>query len=352
MDGISKWKSIGMAKNTGLARFSLHFYYGAIGGLILVTLLAIPLLGNNYINYVVIQMLFLAYLGQAWNIMCGYTGQLSFGHAAFFGVGAYTSSILYIKLGLSPWVGMLLGACLAFIVGIGIGSVSFRYGLRGVFFAFVTLTSTEILRLLTLYWGSLTNGAEGILLPWKGHNPLMFMFEAQRKYLYYYTILVMLLGCTLIARFLKKGRLGYYLAAIRENEDAAEMLGVNGPKYKLIAIGISAFLTALGGTFYAQYYQHFEPNEVFGPLRSFEIIFPVILGGGGNIMGPPIGAFVLQFFEEVTRAVMPSHLHGFHRMLYGALIVFMIIYLPTGLVGLAQNWRDRMVSKYGIRTER
>ncbi len=332
-----------------LSKFSLKSYYILLGGLVLFILIGMPVVGNNYVIHVLIEMLFLAYLGQSWNIMCGYTGQLSFGHAAFFGIGAYTSSILYIKLGLTPWVGIFLGGALAFLAGIGTGSVSFRYGLKGVFFAFITLTAGEIFRLIALFWDGLTNGAEGILIPWKGHNPMMFMFEAQKKYLYYYTILAMLLGCTLLAWKIKKSRLGYYLAAIRENEDAAEMLGIDGHKNKLIAVGISAFLTALGGTFYAQYYQHFEPEEVFGAMRSFEIIFPVILGGGGNIMGPPIGAFILQLFEEITRTVIPPQLHGFHRMLYGVLIVVMIMYLPTGLISIIENWKDRIVSRFNIR---
>jgi branched-chain amino acid transport system permease protein len=221
---------------------------------------------------------------------------------------------------------------------------------KGVFFAFSTLCIAEIFRLLSLFWVSLTNGARGILLPWVGHNPWMFSFAVQKKYLYYYTVLGMLLGCTFIAHRIKKIRFGYYLFAIRGNEDAAESLGVDTAKYRTIAIAISAFLTALGGTFYAQYYQHFEPEEVFGPLRSFDLIFPVILGGGGNIMGPIIGAFVLHSFEEITRAVTPPLLHGLHRMLYGALIVLMIMYLPTGIVSLMEDWKDRMVSKYRIRT--
>jgi branched-chain amino acid transport system permease protein len=156
----------------------------------------------------------------------------------------------------------------------------------------------------------------------------------------------MLIAGTFLAYKVKKIRLGYYLAAIRENEDAAEMLGIDGPKYKLIAIAISAFLTALGGTLYAQYYQHFEPEEVFGVFRSFEVIFPVIVGGGGSIFGPPLGAFVLQFFEEVTRAVVPPLMHGFHRILYGALLIVMIIYLPGGLVSLFENLKDRIVARY------
>lgn len=335
----------------GPARASLNFCYVVLGACILAILLVIPLFKNNYITYVVTQMLLFAYLGLAWNIMCGYTGQLSFGHATFFGIGAYASTLLYVKLGLTPWIGMFLGGCLAFGVGAGLGYVSFRYGIRGVFFALITLTTSEMFRLLALFWQSLTNGAEGILLPWKGHSLLMFSFETHKKYLYYYTILGMVILCTAIAAWIKRIRFGYYLAAIRENEDAAETLGINGPAYKIIAIGISAFLTAMGGTFYAQYYQHFEPDEVFGPMRSFEIIFPVILGGGGNVMGPGIGAVVLQFFEEMTRSYMPSTLHGFDRMLYGILIVVMIMYLPTGIVSLIEAWRDRMVAKHRIRTE-
>ena len=330
---------------------SINVYYMVGGAFLFAILLVIPLFKNNYITYVVTQMLLFAYLGLAWNIMCGYTGQLSFGHATFFGIGAYASSLLYLKLGLTPWIGMLLGGCLAFGVGAGLGYVSFRYGLRGVFFALITLTTSEMFRLLTLFWNSLTNGAEGILLPWKGHNLLMFSFETHKKYLYYYTILGMMIVCLVIAYWIKRIRFGYYLAAIRENEDAAETLGINGPMYKIVAIGISAFLTAMGGTFYAQYYQHFEPDDVFGPMRSFEIIFPVILGGGGNVMGPGIGAVVLQFFEEMTRAFMPSTLHGFDRMLYGILIVVMIMYLPTGIVTFIEKWRDRLASKYRIRTE-
>ena len=335
----------------GPLRGSLNFYYAVGGAFILAILLGIPLFKNNYITYVVTQMLLFAYLGLAWNIMCGYTGQLSFGHATFFGIGAYTSSLFYVKLGLTPWIGMLLGGCLAFGVGAGLGYVSFRYGLRGVFFALITLTTSEMFRLLTLFWKSLTNGAEGILLPWKGHNLLMFSFETHKKYLYYYTMLLMVILCTAVAYWIKRIRFGYYLAAIRENEDAAETLGINGPLHKIIAIGISAFLTAMGGSFYAQLYQHFEPDDVFGPMRSFEIIFPVILGGGGNLMGPGIGAVVLQFFEEMTRAFMPSTLHGFDRMLYGILIVVMIMYLPTGIVSFIEGWRDRLVSKYRIRAE-
>lgn len=337
-------------KMSFLLQFSPKMYYCFTGGVVFAILLAIPLLKNNYITHIIIEIFLLAYLGQAWNIMCGNTGQLSFGHAAFFGIGLYTSSVLFVKLGVSPWAGMFVGGSLAFVVGAVVGKVSFSYGLKGVYFAFVTLTFAEMLGLFCLLFKSLTGGAEGILLPWKGHNPLMFSFEANKKYLYYYTVLAMVLGCTLVAHWVKKVRFGYYLAAIRENEDAAEMLGIDTANYKLVAIAISAFLTALGGTFYMQYYQHVEPTEAFGAFRSFEIVYPVIIGGGGSILGPLLGAFVLQLFEEITRATIPPLMHGFHRMIYGVIIVVMIMYMPRGLVGLIESCKERLVLKYKIGT--
>jgi branched-chain amino acid transport system permease protein len=321
-------------------------YYCVLGSIVLTILLAIPLLKNNYLNHVVTEMLLLAYLAQAWNIMSGYTGQLSFGHAGFFGIGVYTSSILFTRFGITPWVGMFVGGSLALIAGTGVGMVSFRYGLRGVYFSFVTLAFAEILGLLCLLWKPLTGGAEGILLPWKGHNPLVFAFDVDRKYLYYYTMLLMSLCCTFLAYKIKKVRLGYYLAAIRENEDAAEMIGIDGQRYKLVAIAISAFLTALGGTFYVQYYQHVEPELAFGVVRSFEMIYPVIIGGGSSVFGPPLGAFFLQFFEEVFRATMPATIHGLHRMVYGVLVIFIIMYLPGGLVGFFQSCKQWLLPQF------
>jgi len=335
--------------NFSFSRFSLNVYYGFFAVIILALLILIPLWGNNYLIHIALEMVFLAYMGQAWNIFSGSTGELSFGHAGFFGVGAYTSSLLLVKWGISPWVGMLAGGCIGAALAISVSVVSLRHSIKGVFFALGTLALAEVLRLISLFWVSVTNGARGILVPWSGENYLMFSFGVHKKYLYYYVILGMLVGCTFVAYRIKRIRLGYYLSAIRGNEDAAQMLGISTIKYQSIAMAISGFLTAIGGTFYAQYYQHFEPEVVFGCMRSFEFIFPVVLGGGGNISGPIIGAFVLQFFEEVTRATIPSFLHGFHRMLYGILLMIMIMYLPGGIVSLLQRKIDGIASNYKIR---
>lgn len=306
-----------------------------VGGIVLAILLALPLITkNNYIIHIAVQMFFFGYLGQSWNLMCGYTGQLSFGHAAFFGLGAYTSTLLLLRLGVTPWIGMLAGALLAALLGLGIGAVSFKYGARGVFFAFITMALGEIMRLLALYWDRLTNGAEGLLIPLAGQNLAMLSITRENRFIYYYIMLAMLVGCTLLAYKIRKIRFGYYLLALRENEDAAEMIGVDVFRYKLSAVAVSAFLTALAGTFYAHYYQHFEPQDVFGIPVSFNMIFPVIIGGGDYMLGPILGSIILALFEEGSRAIMPQMMHGFHRILYGVIIVLVIIYLPNGLMEL------------------
>jgi branched-chain amino acid transport system permease protein len=314
--------------------------------ILLAALIALPwMTQNNYILHVVIQMLFFGYLGQSWNIMCGYTGQLSFGHAAFFGLGAYTSTLLSLKVGLTPWIGMFAGAFLAAFLGMGVGAISFKYGARGVFFAFITMAMGEIMRALALLWKNLTNGADGLLIPFKGQNLLMYSIGMENKYIFYYIILGMLVACTYLAHKIKKTRFGYYLFALRENEDGAEMLGIDVYRHKLLAVAVSGFLTAFAGTFHAQYYQHFEPEDVFGVVTSFGIIYPVIIGGGGYLFGPILGSAILTFFEEVSRAVMPDMMHGFHRILYGVVIILVIIYLPNGLMEIFFNLKKAILKK-------
>ncbi len=316
--------------------------WALLGGTLLVLLIFPLVTTNNYLLHVAVQIFFFAYLGQAWNIMCGYTGQLSFGHAAFFGIGAYTSTLLLLKLGVSPWLGMFAGAALAAVLGLAIGAVSFKYGARGVFFAFITMAIGEIMKLVTLYFKDLTNGAEGLLIPFARENLAMFSVAMEHKYIFYYIMLAMLAACTAIAYAIKKRRFGYYLLALRENEDAADMIGVNIFRYKLSAIAISAFLTAFAGTFYAHYYQQFEPEDVFGIGMSFNIIFPVIIGGGEYLLGPILGSAILTAFEEVSRGIMPATMHGFHRILYGVVIILVIIYLPNGLMELFTRLKNRI----------
>lgn len=325
-------------------------------GAALLLLAAVPLVTrNNYVLHVLVQIFFFGYLGLAWNIMSGYTGQLSFGHAAFFGVGTYTSTLLLLRLGVSPWIGMFAGAALAGALGFAIGAISFKYGARGVFFSFITMAVGEIMKLLTLYWRSLTNGAEGLLLPFSGQNLAMFSIAMENKYIFYEIMLGMLAVCTWVAYRVKRARFGYYLLALRENEDAAEMIGVDVFRYKVAAVMVSASLTAFAGTFYAHYYQHFEPEDIFGVVMSFTIIYPVIIGGGDYLFGPLLGSAVLALFEESSRAIMPQTMHGFHRILYGVVIILVIVYLPHGLMEpvsrLGRSLRRRGESYAGKRVD-
>jgi branched-chain amino acid transport system permease protein len=249
-----------------------------------------------------------------------------------------------LKLGLSPWLGMFVGAFLSGLLGLGMGAISFKYGAKGVFFAFITMALGETMKLITLLWRSLTNGAEGVLIPFVKQNLFMYSIPMQNRYISYYIILLMLIICTYIAYRIKKMRLGYYFMALRENEDAAEMIGVNVYKYKLIAVTISASLTAFAGTFYAQYYQHFEPDAVFGIVLSFEIIFPVIIGGGAYLFGPILGSAVLIFFEEASRVIMPETMYGFDRIVYGFAIVLVLMYLPNGMMTIFPYLRRKLAT--------
>ena len=210
-------------------------------------------LSGSALLHIGILIFLFAYLGCAWNILGGFAGQLSLGHAAFFGIGAYTSSLLYIHFNLSPWLGMILGAGLAGIVGYGLGYVSFKYGLKGPFFALVTIAFSEILRLLTLYW-DFTGGPLGLLIPLTEDSFWDIQFTG--KVPYYYIALGLMLFGIFVTALISSSRFGYYLRAIRESEEAAEALGIHSMHNKMHAVALSAALTALGGSFYAQYTQY------------------------------------------------------------------------------------------------
>src|SRR5262245_40425909 len=229
----------------------------SLGGIALVLLLVVPPLLPKYFLEVLISVLFWAYLGSAWNLLGGYGGQFSFGHAAFFGIGAYTSTLLLLHAGLTPWLGMLAGGVLAALYGLVVGFLSFRYGLRGPYFSLVTLAFAEMLRVVAVNWkavGSLL----GLGIPSRGSVPGMFLFAS--KLGYYYVMLAMTLAALGITWGIARSRLGYALVAVRENEDAAEAAGLDTLGVKLSGMIVSSFLTALGGTFYAQYVAYIGPR--------------------------------------------------------------------------------------------
>ena len=306
----------------------------ALAGLAL--LLALPWLAGATLVHLCIIVFFYAYLGQAWNILGGYAGQFSFGHAAFFGLGAYTSSLLYLHLGISPWLGLLAAAAVGGAFGLASGFLSFRYGLRGPYFALVMLAFAEMLRIVAENWVAI-GGAQGLLIPLHGNAPLAFQFTS--KLPFYYIMLALLTGITALAWAIQRSRLGYYLQAIRENEEAAEALGVDSFRYKMIAMAISAALTAVGGTFYAQYLLYIDPEITLGTTVSVEILLRPIIGGAGTVLGPLLGSLVLTPFSEIAKTMFRGYI-GVHLMIFGALLVAVIIFLPQGIMGLVESaWR-------------
>ena len=288
-----------------------------------------PLVADDYLLGVLITILTSAYLAQCWNLMSGYAGQFSFGHAAFFGLGAYTSSLLYVDFGISPILGMFAGAAVAAVVGLIIGFLSFRYKLKGDYFALATLAFAEILRVLFNNTPAL-KAAVGITIPYVD-NWKVFQF-GDRK-IYFYTAFVMVAGITYFLYRMQKTKMGLYFIAIRENEDAGNALGIDTFKYKLIALTLSAVLTALAGTFYAQYYLFIDPSIVFNSTISVGAIAPCIIGGVGTILGPVLGAFILTPISELTNTYFASF-SGMNMVIYGAILISVIIFLPNGVMGI------------------
>ncbi|HLE43227.1 MAG TPA: branched-chain amino acid ABC transporter permease [Methylomirabilota bacterium] len=296
----------------------------------------LPPFASPYVVRILVLILFFAFLGAAWNILGGYAGQFSFGHAAFFGIGAYTSTLLLVRAGVSPWIGFLAGGLVAAAFGCFAGYLAFRYGLRGPYFALVTLAFAEMLRLIAVNWPAI-GGPMGILIPLPKGGDSWVTLQFRERLPYYYVMLGLLALVLGLTRRLERSRLGYTLAAIRENEDAAEASGVNTLAAKLTAMGLSSFLTALGGTFYAQYFSFIDPTLAFGVPVSVEILLRPIVGGPGTLAGPLLGSLVLTPLSELTRRLIQGR-PGVDVMMYGAILVVVITFLPRGLVGA---WRRR-----------
>ncbi len=291
---------------------------------------------SRYFLHIFIMIFFFGYLATCWNILGGFTGQHSFGHAVFVGIGAYTSSLLFTHTGLSPWFGMWIGGFLAGLVGFFFGYLSFRYGLKGPYFLLVTIAFAEVFVYIALNLRAV-GGSSGITIPLAGEAPFFFQFHGKMPY--YYIIMLMLGLVVWISYLIQRSRMGYYLVAIRENEDAAQALGVNLMRYKLWATVISAFFSALGGTFYAQYILFIDPPSILGLGLSIEIVIYAIVGGIGTILGPMFGAFLLFPIAELTRSIFAGQTGGIHLMAYGLLLVVSVIFMPGGIMGRISQWR-------------
>ena len=296
--------------------------------------LGLPLLASNaFMMDIFIRIFLFAFIGVAWNLMGGYARQLSLGHAAFFGLGAYTSTILLIRFGVSPWIGMLAGGAVAMLASLPIGALCFR--LRGPYFAIATIATAQVLMLLFLKFRDFTWGAEGTTIPNLGNAPMMMQFEGKAPY--YYIALALLAAGLAITWKIERSWMGYYLVAVGEDEDAAEAVGVNAFRIKRNVYMISAFLTALAGTFYVQYIYFIDPNTVFSFNVSVEAALVSIVGGIGALWGPVLGAFLL----EATSALLQGWLGGGHGgvqlTVYSLILITVILWRPSGLIGILSD---------------
>ena len=291
--------------------------------------LVLPAVLGPYTLAIAINVLFFAYLGQAWNLVGGYAGQLSAGHAVFVGVGGYTAAVLAAETGLTPWIGMFVGGALAAALGGVIGYLGFRFGLRGFYFVLLTVAFAEVCRIVVSNWERV-GGAVGFYITFTG-DPRQMSFSDDRAW--YYIALALLLLATGVVFLLERRRFGIYLTAIREDETACEALGVDTLRYKLLAMMLSSFLTGLAGAFYAYRYSSLQPNAVFGVPLSVEIIIRPIVGGAGTLAGPIVGSLILTPLGEASRALFgQGGWHGAHLILYGVLLVAVVLFVPQGVV--------------------
>jgi branched-chain amino acid transport system permease protein len=315
-----------------------------LGGILVAGgLLAAPAFLDSYFQHVLILIFYTAYLSTSWNILGGYAGQLSIGHAAFLGVGAYTSTMLLAKFGLTPWLGMWIGAAAALALAYFIGFLSFRYRLRGAYFTLATIAFAEIMRLIAIHV-DYTGGAFGMMVQVTENT--VFNFVSTEKRLYYYTILTMLTLLIIIVWRFQRSKTGIYCMAIREDEDAAECSGVETTKYKMRAMLLSGGSMALGGTFYAQYVTFIDPDTVFGVLPSVEMLLPAIVGGAGTLFGPVLGAFFLVPLSEATKAWFTSF-RGIHLLIYGAVLILFLRFFPGGLMRLIERLTSGRRKSFG-----
>jgi branched-chain amino acid transport system permease protein len=313
---------------------------------LVVLILAIaPIFIENdfYLDGFILIFIWGAFAG-AWNIISGHAGMVSLGHNAFFGIGAYTSTLLLLRFGLTPFIGMLIGGALASSVGLLIGIICFR--LRSHYFALATLAFGQVTSIVAMNWTSLTNGAEGLALPIK---PSLYNMAFASKLPYLYIGLVLLLAVIGISYAIEHSKLGYYLTAFRENEEAARALGVKTGRVRLTAMAISSFLAAVIGAFYAQYLVFIDPTSIIRIQISVQVALFAIVGGIGTTLGPAIGALIFIPMTIALRAKLGTSLPGLHLVIYGTILIIVLLYMPKGIFGtlkekvtMALSGSDRM----------
>ena len=310
----------------------------ALGLAALAVAAAAPLVAGQHLLTAFIVALHAAYMALAWNVAAGYAGQFSLGHSLFYGIGAYASTMLYLKLGLTPWAGMFAGAGLAGLVGVALALGVYRYNVRGIFFALVTLGAAEVAKGLADNWDWI-KGPVGILLTMKS-APGEFFFL--RREPYYYVALAMVVALILISLRLERSRLGQHFLAVREDEAAAEASGVDTQRAKTVAIGLSAALTAFAGSFYAQFYLYISPDTVLVFEPQLTMMLGTMVGGAGTALGPVLGSVLFSGLGEALRNLPFENTRPIvigSKLVYAILLIVILIYLPGGLVTLGRRSR-------------
>jgi branched-chain amino acid transport system permease protein len=305
----------------------------AIIGLILPKFLTSP-----YTLQIFILIFLYAGAAGAWNIIGGYGGQISLGHVAFFGIGAYATTLLYLHFALSPWLGMIIGGVLAAVIACLISYPCFR--LRGPFFTLATLAFAEVLRLLCIWARPLTGGQVGLTVLYK---PCFAHMQFPGKTPYYYISFVLMLVILGISIYIERTKFGYYLTALKEDHDAAEALGVNTARYKLYATGISGFLTAICGAFFGQLLLYLEPASVFSSALSNQFAMIAVVGGAGTALGPILGSFIVTPLNELLRGALGGSFQGLNYVIFGLLLILVVTYMPNGLVGF---YKEHIAQKF------
>jgi branched-chain amino acid transport system permease protein len=290
---------------------------------------ALPLMvSSGYLLNLAIMTLYATLLGSAWNILAGFGGQFSFGHAVFFGTGAYAAAVLQVQFGWNAWAALAAAVALGAAVGAFIGALSFRYGLRGSYFALVTLAFAEVFRVLA-NTVAFTGAGVGLMVP-LSKSAADFQFATGTGY--FYVVLAFALTGMAITWWLKHSRFGAWLQAVRDNEDSAAALGVDVVRVKFIAITISGALMAAGGVFYVQYFHYIDSHIAYGPGVSVEALLAPIVGGLGTLFGPLVGAAALHLLGEFTRN-LTGDAPGVSLVIYGVVLVAMVTFLPRGIIG-------------------
>lgn len=309
-------------------------------GILGLALLCAPAFVGSYALSVLILILYSAYTGQAWNIMMGFAGQLSLGHALYVGVGAYTAAALFVHFGIGPWAGMWAAMLAAMLAGGLIGFLAFRFGISGTYFALLTIAFAEFTRIGFdhITW---IGGSAGYFLPVAQRTSSDLLELRGAPAMFYYVMLAMAALAILICKALLSSRTGYYWLAIREDPEAAQALGINTFRYKMIAVVISAAMTSLAGVFFAFYYNNLFPEQVFNIGRSIEIILGPIFGGLGTLFGPIAGAIVLTLLGESLRSATSAlgwEVPGLELLIYGTCLLLVVMFLPNGIWPPVSRW--------------